>query len=100
MQTRWTQARRVHAGDKIVTGGELNPLGQGGRRRAWDVCEARTRPSTAIATVGPDGQPGTPGGAVCEFRMVIRGGAADGADAWLTTPVLDPAMKVRVLAAA
>jgi hypothetical protein len=100
MQTKLVQARRVHAGDHLVTGGEGNPLHPGGRRRAWQVAEARRRPLTHVSAITIDGprEVDVPGTSVCEFRAVIRSGAADGGDAWLIIGPIDSRGKVRVLA--
>lgn len=69
MTTKTIAARNVHAGDAIVTGGGGDDIfaDAGARRRAFYVAESRHQR-----------------GALSTFRAVLRGGAADGADAWLT----------------
>jgi hypothetical protein len=42
MTTHWLRADRITTADFVVTGGETNPLNQGGKRRAWKVAEAKT----------------------------------------------------------
>lgn len=66
MTTKTVQARHISTRDSIVTGGEGNPLSPGMRRIAWKVSEARHI----------DG--------VSSFRMVAKGAAHGGGDAWMT----------------
>lgn len=80
MTTRWQRASRVTVADHVVTGGETNPLNQGGKRRAWKVSEIVVADSRT------------------RMRLVLRGGAADGGDAWLTES-FDNKLKLRVLEA-
>ena len=77
MTTRWVRAGKITTADHVVTGGENNPLHQGAKRRAWKVCERVSDGRTTL-------------------RMVIRGGASGGGDAWLTG-TFDPNQKLRVL---
>lgn len=76
--SRWERADSITTAMQVVTGGANNPLHQGGVLRAWKVAERSTKEGRTT------------------FRLVLRGGAADKTDAWLTQ-AFDDAFKLRVL---
>jgi galactose mutarotase-like enzyme len=65
MQTKWKRADQITTEDYVVTGGEHNPLHEGGKRRAWKVAERVVKD----------------GGA--RLRLVLRG-KVRGTDSWIT----------------
>lgn len=65
MVTKMIRAEHITTYDHVVTGGEHNPLNEGGKRRAWKVAEVVVS------------------GGRTRLRMVLRGGDSRGQDAWL-----------------